>query len=150
MLSCNLSIATKYDYLADKFKAGYKWLAENDIKALETGKYKILGDDVVADVQSYTTEPAEKRKFEAHDKFFDIQYMADGDEFFGVCKREGLKLKESHPDRDVDFYEDPESFGMVLLKEGDFIVVEPEEAHKPRCAVKEPAKVKKVVIKVRV
>ncbi len=150
MLSCNISLATKYNYLADKFKAGYKWLSETDIKALADGKYSIMGDDVVADVQSYTTEPAEKRRFETHDKFFDIQYMAEGCEYFGVCKREGLKLHDSHPDRDVEFYDDPECSGMVLLEERDFIVVAPEDAHKPRCCVKVPAKVRKVVIKVRV
>ena len=150
MFSCNVSLATKYDYLAEKFRAGYKWLSETDIKALNDGKYSIMGDDVVADVQSYTTVPAEKRRFETHDKFFDIQYMAEGCEFFGVCTREGLKLKESRPANDVEFYDDPENFSMVFLGEGDLIVVAPEDAHKPRCAVNAPAKVKKVVIKVRV
>lgn len=150
MYFAKLKASADHDYLAEKFRAGYDWLAKNDIKALAVGKYKIVGDDVVADVQSYETEPAEKRKFETHDKFFDIQYMAEGEEYFGLCAREGLKLKESHPDNDVDFYDDPENFGMILLREGEFIVVAPEEAHKPRCAVRKPAKVKKVVIKVRV
>ncbi len=149
MLSWNLAIAEKYDYLAEKFKAGYKWLAENDIKSMADGKYSIIGDEVVADVQSYTTEPAEKRRFEAHDKYFDIQYVAEGEELFGLCRREGLTLTEARPNNDVEFYADPECFGMVLLKEGDFIVVAPEEAHKPRCAAGSPAKVKKVVIKVK-
>ena len=150
MLSCHVSLAEKYDYLAEKFKAGYKWLANTDIKALADGKYTIIEGDVIADVQSYTTEPADKRRFETHDKFFDIQYMAEGREYFGVCAREGLKLHDSHPDRDVDFYDDPEFPGMVLLNEGDLIVVAPEDAHKPRCAAGTPAKVRKVVIKVRV
>ena len=63
MYSCSIKLATKYDYLSEKFKAGYKWLAETDIKALADGAYPIIGDDVIANVQSYTTEPAEKRKF---------------------------------------------------------------------------------------
>lgn len=150
MYSCNIKIATKYDYLSEKFRAGYKWLAETDIKALQDGSYPIMGDDVVASVQSYTTEPAEKRRFEAHDKYFDIQYMVEGDEYFGVCHREGLKVCESKPQRDLYFFDEPENSGMILLKEGDFIVVEPEEAHKPRCAVGTPAQVKKVVIKVKI
>ena len=149
MFSCNINIAEKYDYLSDKFRAGYKWLAETDIKALADGAYPILGDDVIANVQSYTTEPAEKRKFEAHDKYFDIQYMAEGCEYFGVCHREGLKVCEAKPEKDLFFFDEPEFSGMVLLREGDLIVVEPEEAHKPRCAAGTPAKVKKVVIKVK-
>ena len=113
------------------------------------GKYEISGDDVFAEVQSYTTEPADKRKFETHDKYFDIQYMVEGAEMFGVCAREGLKLTDAPEGKDVKFYDDPEIFGMVLLNEGDFIVVSTEEAHKPRCAAGQPAKVKKVVIKVK-
>ena len=150
MFSCNVKLSTKYDYLSDKFKAGYKWLAETDIKALADGAYPILGDDVIANVQSYTTAPAEALKFEAHDKYFDIQFMAEGQEFFGVCHREGLKLCEAKPDNDVYFFEEPEFSGQVLLREGDLIVVEPEEAHKPRCAVGAPAQVKKVVVKVKI
>ena len=150
MYSCNVKISTKYDYLSEKFKAGYKWLAETDIKALKDGAYPILGDDVIANVQSYTTEPAEKRKFEAHNEYFDIQYIAEGQEYFGVCHRDGLKECEAHPEKDVYFFEEPELSGMILLSEGDLIVVEPEEAHKPRCAAGTPVKVKKVVVKVKI
>lgn len=150
MFSCHINISTKYDYLSEKFKAGYKWLAETDIKALADGSYPILGDEVVASVQSYTTEPAEKRRFEAHNKYFDIQYIAEGQEYFGVCRREGLKESEAHPEKDLYFFEDPELSGMILLREGDLIVVEPEEAHKPKCAAGAPMKVKKVVIKVKI
>ena len=150
MYTCGIKIATKYDYLSERFKAGYKWLAETDIKTLEDGAYPILGDEVVANVQSYTTEPADKRRFEAHNKYFDIQYVAEGCEYFGVCRREGLKESEAHAERDLYFFEEPETSGMILLREGDFIVVEPEEAHKPRCSAGAPVKVKKVVVKVKI
>ena len=152
MFNTHISIAEKYDYLAPKFRAAYKWLAETDIKALAEGKYRILGDEVIADVQSYTTAPDKDRRFETHDQHFDIQYMAEGDEFFGLCSREGLTLVESRPERDAAFYTAPEGklFSMVLLREGEFITVGPEEAHKPRCAAGAPAKVRKVVLKVKV
>ena len=150
MFHTQISIAEKYDYLAPKFRAGYKWLAETDLAAIADGKYPVLGDEVIADVQSYTTEPAEARRFETHDQHFDIQYMAEGEEFFGVCPREGLKLLESKPERDAEFWSSPEKYSMVLLKKGDFIVVAPEDAHKARCSVGSPAKVRKVVVKVKV
>lgn len=150
MFFSNLSIAEKYNYLDDKFKAAYRWLRETDLKALPEGKYPIVGDRVYASVQEYTTEPWEKRSFESHFKFFDIQYMVTGDEVFGVCKTEGLHMKERHEESDLYFYDEPEMSGSVLLKEGDLIVVAPEDAHKPRCAAGSPAAVKKVVIKVAV
>lgn len=69
MFFANVSIAEKYDYLDEKFRAAYKWLRETDIKSLPEGSYPILGDEVVANVQEYTTSPKEERSFEAHDKY---------------------------------------------------------------------------------
>ena len=132
----------------EKFRAAYRWLAETDIKALPEGSYPIIGDKVIANVQEYTTEPKETRFFETHKLYFDIQYMVTGDEMFGVCKAEGLVLKEAIEANDLYFYEEPAMSGEVLLKEGDLIVVAPEDAHKPRCAAGAPAAVKKVVVKV--
>jgi YhcH/YjgK/YiaL family protein len=53
-------------------------------------------------------------------------------------------------ENDVVFYSDPDLYGQVLLREGDLIVVAPEDAHKPRCAAGAPAPVKKVVVKVKI
>lgn len=151
MLNSSLALAEKYDYLSEKFTAGYKWLASMDIKNIADGKYRVLGDDVIANVQTYTTQPASERRFEAHDEHFDIQYIAEGEEFFGVCGREGLTLTESHPERDTVFYSDPQgSCTTILLKAGDLVVVAPEEAHKPCCCVGSPARVRKVVVKIKV
>ena len=150
MFFSNVSIAEKYNYLDDKFKAAYKWLRETDIKALPEGSYPILGDKVIANVQEYSTDAKENHFFENHKKFFDIQYMVTGEEMFGVCKSDGLKLKESHEDSDLYFYEEPEFSGEVYLQEGNMIVVAPEDAHKPRCAAGHPMAVKKVVVKVAV
>ena len=149
MFHSQLAIASKYDYILPKLKAGFTWIEENDIASLAEGKYRVLGDEVIADVQSYTTEPVESRRFEVHDKFLDIQYVAEGEELFGVCSREGLAIIEAHPERDLYFVESPENYSMVLLRKGEFIVVAPEDAHMPRCSVNGPARVRKVLLKVR-
>ena len=144
-----ISQATKYNYLDDKFQAAYKWLAETDLDNTPAGSYPIC-EGVPANVQEYTTFPASEGAFETHDKFFDIQYVISGKEQFGVCKREGLVLKEDHPENDLKFYEEPAMSGTVLLLPGDMIVVAPEDAHKPRCAAGEPEFFRKVVVKVKV
>ncbi len=53
-------------------------------------------------------------------------------------------------ENDIEFYEDPEFFGSVFLREGDYTVVGYEDAHKPHIAVGKPMAVKKIVIKVPV
>lgn len=144
-----LNLATKYNYLDDKFRAAYKWLAETDLDHTPVGSYPIC-DGVTANVQEYETFPASEGSFETHDAYFDIQYVISGKEQFGYCKREGLVLKQDVPENDVKFYEEPALSGSVLLLPGDLIVVAPEDAHKPRCAAGAPEFVRKVVVKVKV
>lgn len=142
--------AAKYNFLSDKFTAAYRWLNETNIKELPVGSYSIIGEEVVANVQEYETSSKEERSFENHHKYFDIQYMVSGQEMIGVCEAQGLKLKEAHEDRDLYFYEEPDFSGEVFLREGDLLVVAPEDAHKPGCAAGKPEKVKKVVVKVAI
>ncbi len=149
MLFSPISIATKYNYLEEKFTTAYRWLVETDLANTPVGNYPLC-DGVTAMVQEYTTSPAEKLSFETHDAYFDIQYVISGKEQFGVCKRDGLTVKQAKPENDVTFYDDPALCGTVLLLPGDLIIVAPEEAHKPRCAAGEPEFVRKVVVKVRV
>lgn len=144
-----LNLATKYNYLDDKFTAAYKWLAETDLDNTPVGNYPIC-EGVTANVQEYNTFPAEEGSFETHDAYFDIQYVISGKEQFGYCKREGLVLKKDVPENDVKFYEEPALSGTVLLLPGDMIVVAPEDAHKPRVAADGPEFVRKVVVKVKV
>ena len=149
MFFAPLNLATKYNYLDDKFRAAYKWLAETDLDHTPVGSYPIC-DGVTANVQEYDTVPASEGSFETHDAYFDIQYVISGKEQFGYCKREGLVLKQDVPENDVKFYEEPALSGSVLLLPGDLIVVAPEDAHKPRCAAGAPEFVRKVVVKVKV
>ena len=119
MFFSNIKIATKYNYLEEKFVAAYKWLEETDLAALSVGSYQILGDQVVANIQEYTTIKSEEGSFETHEKFFDIQYVVSGKEQFGYCKRDGLVVKERIEENDLIFYEEPALSGTVLLGEGD-------------------------------
>ena len=144
-----LSLATKYNYLDDKFTAAYKWLQETDLDNTPVGSYPIC-EGVTANVQEYNTFPASEGNFETHDAYFDIQYVISGKEQFGYCKHEGLVLKQDVPENDVKFYEEPALSGTVLLLPGDMIVVAPEDAHKPRVAADGPEFVRKVVVKVKV
>ncbi len=95
--------------------------------------------------------PWEECRFEAHDRYFDIQYVVSGKEMFGYVKREGLKEAVPYDsENDLLFFEEPESCGSILPEAGDFAVVPPEDAHKPRCVAGAAGKVKKIVVKVKV
>lgn len=132
------------------FEASFAFLKRSDLASLPEGWYE-LGEGVRASVQHYVTLPEQELRFETHEKFFDVQYLIEGREYIGVCTRRGLKEKAPYDtENDVTFYEDPAYAGSVLLEAGDFVVLAPEDAHKPRCAAGESMAVKKVVVKVPV
>lgn len=149
MLSCNIKDVDRQDYLSDRFATAYRWLKESDLDSMAPGSYELDGPDVVACVQEYETAPLSDLRFEAHDAFYDIQYVISGHERFGVAERSGLASAESLPEQDMNFFENPETFTEVILGPGDLVVVPPEQGHKPRGAVNDPEPVRKVVVKVR-
>lgn len=151
MIVNNAFEVNKYDYLQDRFKKAYEFLQRKDLKDLPAGKYEIDGDDVFAMVQEYETSPEKKLQLESHKKYFDIQYMIEGEEIFLETDARILNVKIPYDEAsDVMFYEDCEKVTTVYLTDGQMAVVAPEEAHKPRCAVGRPMKVRKIVVKVRV
>ena len=64
MFFSNVAISEKYNYLEERFTVAYRWLAKTNIKDLPEGFYSLMGDDVIAGVQEYTTSPWEERRFE--------------------------------------------------------------------------------------
>ena len=137
-------------YPGENFELALAFLKRADLCSLPDGWYD-LGEGVRASVQRYETSPAEDLSFETHERFYDVQYVVEGQEYMGVASRDGLKVKTPYDaDNDVTFYEDPDLPGQVLLRKGEYIILAPEDAHKPRCATGEPAPVVKIVVKVPV
>ena len=150
MFAVKNGLEYKYDFTEKKFQLAFEFLKRRDLAELEPQSIE-LGEGVRANIQRYDSFEWDANRFETHEKFFDIQYVIEGVEYCGVCEREGLKVAVPYnPVKDVTFYEDPELYGKVLLKAGDYIVVGPEDVHKPRCAAGKSMPIKKVVIKVPV
>lgn len=150
MLATSIDLVNKYDYLSEKFKKAYQWLASNDTAHMKDGKYDIC-EGVFAMVQRYETVDFCDARFESHKEYFDIQYIAEGYESFGMALVKDCKLNESVEENDVYFYETPDFFTQVNLKSGDLVVVPPEEVHQPRaCYNGKKMTVTKVVLKVKV
>lgn len=150
MLATSIELVTKYDYLSEKFKKAYQWLATNDTAKMEDGRYDIC-DGVFAMVQRYETVDFNEARFESHKDYYDIQYIAKGTESFGMALVKDCELVETIEKNDVSFYKTPKFYTQVNLKSGDLVVVPPEEVHQPRAQYNgQKDFVVKVVIKVKV
>lgn len=150
MFSIKIGSEHKYDLTEKKFQTALAFLKREDLADLPEGWIE-LDNGVRASVQHYTTMDAATLDFETHEKFFDVQYLIEGVELIGVVGREGLVEKTPYDStNDVTFYEEPVLSGAVLLRAGDYVILAPEDAHKPRCLAGEAMPVKKIVLKVPV
>jgi YhcH/YjgK/YiaL family protein len=150
MYAAELKNIDRYDLKNERFQKAYAWLQKQDLTKLAVGDYTIEENNVIAHVQAYMTKPIEQCTFEAHDAFFDIQYLISGQERFGICSREGLTVSKKEEQNDTILYQAPAVYGSVILQPGDLIIVAPEEAHAPHGAADQPMEVHKVVVKVRI
>ena len=141
----------RYDFSEKKFKVAFKFLERKDLAELPVGWIE-LEEGVRASVQRYDSFEWDANQFETHEKYFDVQYILEGMECCGVCARAELGPVSVAYDEvnDIEFYEEPKHYSKVFLNTGDFIILAPEDAHKPRCAVDKSLTIKKIVVKVPV
>ena len=118
----------------------------------DCGRHDINGDELYVSVQRYDTVPYDKKEFENHKKYIDIQYVVSGKETIYVCDTDDMSvLKEYDPDNDYELLKEKTdaSPAPVTLTAGDFLVLYPDEPHKPGVCADGIGNVKKIVIKVK-
>lgn len=113
------------------------------------GRREIEGEALFALVQTYETTPSAQKRFEAHRRYADIQYVVSGEERILHAPTARLTVVEAYdPEKEVMFLSDPPRATEIVLTAGAFAIFWPGDAHKPGCALSGPAPVLKVVIKV--
>lgn len=150
MIADLLPHADLYASVHPLFGAGFAYLRRFTGDVAD-GRHELDGDRLFALVQSYRTEPAAEKRFEAHRRYIDIQYVFSGEEIFGHAELAALKPGDPFDEaKDIGFYGEPDSWTPVTLLPGSFVVAFPHDGHKPGCSLRGPAAVRKIVIKVAV
>ena len=112
------------------------------------GRYDLERDLIFGMVQAYTTLPRDQCRFESHREYVDLQYTIQGEEIIDWIDRDSLS-PEGIFENDVQFWKPPVGTCIALLQTpGWFAIFHPEDAHRPKVMARNPAVVKKVVIKV--
>jgi len=128
------------------------FLRQPALLKLPDGRVEIEGDRVFAMVQRYETAFTSTPKFEAHQKYIDVQYIVEGEEIIGWAPLELMEITEAY-DADKDFCFGTVASGQwtpVYLKQGQLAVLWPEDGHAPKLAGSAPKPVMKIVVKVAV
>ncbi len=119
--------------------------------ALPDGEYELDGRRVYAIVQRYSTAAAPEPRFEAHRRYVDAQYVAEGEEVIGWAPLDRLAVTEPYdPAKDICFGRAAGAWTPVRLGAGELALLWPDDAHAPRLAAGAPGPVVKIVVKVEV
>ena len=145
MIKDRLENAKIYYGLSERIKKGFDWLINTDFTQIQDGRYEI-DERLYANVQTYNTK--EDALFEAHREYIDIQYILKGEEKIGIVNYNNCKSEIPYKiEKDIEFLNSADG-EWISLKEGEFMILYPQDAHKPSINLHEKSKVKKVVVKV--
>ena len=139
-----------YECISPRIKTSLEYIAKSDFSVLEPGRYELDGPNLFALVQVYDSIPREQGKWECHQQYIDIQYIAEGVELIGFNNVDNMEIKTSYnPEKDVAFLSGKGDY--VTLTKGSYGIFFPQDAHQPKIAPGNVSGfVKKVVIKVKI
>ena len=139
-----------YRGLAPRLVRALEFLRDADVRSLSLGRHDLDGDRLFALVQEYTTKPLEQCRWEAHQRYCDVQFVARGAERIGVRNIEFLRVEQPYDaERDVAFFVGEGDF--ITLDAGSFAIFAPQDVHLP-CLVagEQPQSIRKIVLKAEV
>jgi len=146
MVYDNIKNAQRYAGLGERIAAGLNAIQSHI--GCEPGKYEIDGDNVFLLVQHYNTAPVAEKKWETHQKYIDIQYIEDGNEWMGYTDITNLSVDVPYDENnDAELYTGEGA--MLPLQTGDFVILYAGEPHMPGATLNKPAPVRKIIAKIK-
>ena len=136
-----------YYPLCSRLRTAFEWLDRTDVSALAVGRHEIDGNDIFVNVSELELRPRSAAALEVHNEYIDIQVVFGSQEEFGWSPRSavGSPRAEFDNEKDIQFFDDvPQTFYTV--REGEFTILTPEDAHAPMLGT---GHVRKLIFKVR-
>jgi biofilm protein TabA len=126
----------------------FRLLESTTFSGLDPGRHEVMGENLFYMINQYVTKEAESVKFEAHQKYIDLQYVTDGEEIIGVaCFEHARETNPYGAEKDVAFYTVSQA-EYHKASPSEYFVFFPEDLHQPGVMVRDPLEVRKVVFKI--
>jgi YhcH/YjgK/YiaL family protein len=143
--------AVSYFKNKERWDKAFIFLKTSDLSKLELKRHDIDSDNLYASVSEYFTKNEDDARFEAHQKYIDIQYVINGIEQISVAP---VSLKKDvivpyDTAKDIEFITVTRSTDMKATPERFFIFF-PSDIHRPGLKIGENSQVRKVVVKVKI
>ena len=148
-LHAKIADCDRYAALHPRFAKAFAFMKRPDLATLKPGRYEIDGDNCWAMIQECDLKPYPQEKGEAHRAYIDIQAPITGEETIGVCD-----LPRNAVEQPFDAARDYALYAAktrpLTVRPGEFAVFFPKiDLHMPGCTTGKPARIRKLVIKVR-
>ena len=110
-----------------------------------------LSPGIILNPVSFKTKEEHECLFEAHERFYDVHIILSGEERILVSSVENLKVVKSYDTVNDIMFLEGDAEKEYILKQGDWLVCLPEDAHKVGMApTNKRIPIKKVVAKIMV
>jgi len=148
MIFDTIDNADFYTNLSPHIKKGLEFLkASTNLNELPIGRNEINGEQVFALVQEYDTKAFNRDLWEAHKKYFDIQFIVKGSEVIKLSRIEDI-IPNTKYHKDGDYWLFSGDGHSLKLTENQFIILSPQDVHQPGVFLENtPEKVRKIVVK---
>ncbi len=150
MIFDTIANCEQYFGLHPQYEKAFSFLKDAMKQFPQPGKHEIDGEALFASVQAYNTL-TEDGNMEAHEKYIDIQFIVSGKETMYVNDITKAQLTDAYrEDWDAAFYKVDENASALTLTPGCFVVLLPNDAHRPCVAFEGKSEaVQKIVMKVK-
>jgi YhcH/YjgK/YiaL family protein len=148
MVHDHIKYASAYFNLSAGIRRALEYLGAADLGTLGEGRHDIDGDKVFALVSDYDTRRPDETFWEAHRRHVDVQYVHAGEERIGYGDLADFVCEPCDEARDLVVARG-RSERFVEMQPGCFAVLFPHDVHMPGLTARAVARVRKVVVKVR-
>ena len=147
MITDNLKNIDLYSNIPEDAKEFIRNLSSD----IAQGKHNLANDNY-ANVESYCTKSLACAKYEAHEKYIDIQILLEGREKIYYCEKDILTFDTQYDSqKDIAFYKETVKGNFVELDGSNFVMLFPHEAHAPQVQANNISEnVLKAVLKIKV
>ncbi len=139
------------EFLPEALQKGIAFLKEMDLLNCKAGEYEIQGREIYANVIDTQTKSKEEIRPEVHRKYIDIQCLCKGSELIGYAQDSDKNIVgEELLDKDVILYSKVENESELVLAPNDYVILFPEDVHRPAYTNGKSEDIRKVVVKISV
>jgi YhcH/YjgK/YiaL family protein len=147
MIIDTLDNLSKYEAVNPLFKDVVEFINNNDLAAMEPGKYPIKGSDVFVNISVAKGKTPDEAVLETHVKMVDIQVPIDTAETYGYTPLVRLPETPYNEEKDITKYPGLIAESFIECQPGMFAIFFPQDGHAP-CISMAP-EIKKAIFKIK-